>query len=64
EAMTYGILFTRAFGNIGESYRTLSTTKKPTSVMSLAFVASNGKAGSLILFPTDYRLVGPEYIKV
>ncbi|QQP40579.1 Putative transposable element [Caligus rogercresseyi] len=52
------------FGEVDEDVRTMSTTKHPASVMSLGFVASNGKAMPLIWFPTDYRLNAVDYVKI
>ena len=53
-----------SFGDVDEAVCTLTTTKHPTSVMSLGFVASDGKAPPLHWFPTEYRLTGVDYIKV
>ena len=52
-----------SFGDVNESVRTLSTTKHPASVMSLGFVASDGKAPPLVWFPVGYRLTGADYVK-
>ncbi|QQP40096.1 Putative transposable element, partial [Caligus rogercresseyi] len=52
------------FGEVDEDIRTMSTTKHPASVMSLGFVASNGKAMPLIWFPTGYRLNAVDYVKI
>eukprot|EP00096_Caligus_rogercresseyi_P015643 TRINITY_DN8118_c0_g1_i2.p1 TRINITY_DN8118_c0_g1~~TRINITY_DN8118_c0_g1_i2.p1 ORF type:complete len:163 (+),score=37.01 TRINITY_DN8118_c0_g1_i2:301-789(+) len=42
----------------------MSTTKHPASVMSLGFVASNGKAMPLIWFQTGYRLNAADYVNM
>ena len=52
-----------SFGNVDESVRTLTTTKHPASIMSLGFVASDGRAAPLIWFPVGYRLTGADYVK-
>jgi len=43
---------------------TLGTTKHPTSIMSLGFVASDGKKTPLIWFPIGHRLTAADYVKV
>lgn len=53
-----------SFEDVDESVRTLTTTKHPASVMSLGFVASDGKVPPLVWFPTGYRLNAADYIKV
>eukprot|EP00095_Tigriopus_kingsejongensis_P008843 maker-scaffold15_size728074-snap-gene-1.11 protein:Tk08843 transcript:maker-scaffold15_size728074-snap-gene-1.11-mRNA-1 annotation:"mitogen-activated protein kinase 3" len=53
-----------AFGPVEEEERTLMTAKDPASVMSLGFVASNGKAMPLLWFKTEYRLNGADYVKL
>eukprot|EP00095_Tigriopus_kingsejongensis_P008839 snap_masked-scaffold15_size728074-processed-gene-0.6 protein:Tk08839 transcript:snap_masked-scaffold15_size728074-processed-gene-0.6-mRNA-1 annotation:"PREDICTED: uncharacterized protein K02A2.6-like" len=53
-----------AFGPVEEEERTLMTAKHPASVMSLGFVASNGKAMPLLWFKTEYRLNGADYVKL
>ncbi|QQP51133.1 Putative transposable element [Caligus rogercresseyi] len=45
-----------SFGDVDEKREDLTTTKHPASVMSLDFVASNGKAMDIIWFLTGYRL--------
>ncbi|QQP50159.1 Uncharacterized protein FKW44_011063, partial [Caligus rogercresseyi] len=48
-----------SFGNVDPHHH-----KHPANVMSLGFVASNGKAMDLIWFLTSYRLTAADYIDI
>lgn len=52
-----------SFGKVDEDMRMITTTKHPSSVMSLGSVASNGLVAPLMWFPHGYQLTAVNYIK-